>query len=984
VSNRSSRATATLTQLLTIVEHDSLIFWGFIPAGCFVAKQHLLLVDADNKSLRVMEVSLKKAGFSVTTAINGQDALEKVRISPPNLIISDTKMPEMDGFEFCRQVKADERFGQIPFVFLTNQKAVEYKVKGLELGVDDYLTKPIYIKEIVTRVKILLQKKEAQRLDRDKKEGKGFSGSLSDMGVVDLVQTFEIGRKSGTIHVQFNGKDAKVYFRDGKVIDAETGKFGAEAAFYRLLNASDGTFDIEFAPVDRPERIVASTQGLLMEGMRRLDEWGRMLEQIPPLESVFEVDYKLLAERLAEIPDEVNEVLRLFDGKRNIERVVDDCPFDDLVTLGIISKLYFEGIVGEPKKMETAPAEAEVDRWLQVASTQPPRVIPPPAAEIIPEVPASASAAVAAAASAALSQEAVAADSPPSSPPPAVINETSVPVASAPSEHVGENSSQWFAPPPQGPQTLTTTSTPANVIFFPPRHGATRSAPTETASDSVTHSDGVVPELPPPAPPPHMTEEAVIQAAVAAEDAADQTEEAHREEQEVSMDTESSWAPAPPWLAPPDRSHRAKLSEGSTPATAKSSSADGDVFFGASGAEPPPSSPLAILLRQRPAPPPPPEVKPIALEEAVEPVPEPKQIETTPPAKPISELFADVEEVPQAGSVPIFGGAAAEDAGEEVSDAAVVEERAPNATPDLPTEPAPPPPAPFPEEAIVRPRPVLWYLLAAAIAVGTCAVILVRATRTSHEEGTETAPSQEMKPNEATSAPPVSGVENAAQTENVPSETKPSESKPGEPAHTEGKPVETSPTEVVAVGEKPPEAKPAEAATGVEPKPLEAAKPESKPAPESKPVEVATPEQKPPPSATDETKPGHLPEPSAADLDQQYKRLLAMARSKESRNRPRDAAADYKKALAIKPESTEALLGAGIALVDVSAKEAVNFLDRGLAKDPHNARALVALGMAQQTLGKNSAAQTAYQKYLQLYPNGDYADEIRAILQNLK
>jgi CheY-like chemotaxis protein len=99
-----------------------------------VAKQHLLLVDGDPKSLRVMEVSLKKAGFSVTTAIHGKDALEKVQISPPDLVLADTKMPEMDGFELCKTLKSDERFKHIPYVFLTNQKAVEAKVKGWSSG----------------------------------------------------------------------------------------------------------------------------------------------------------------------------------------------------------------------------------------------------------------------------------------------------------------------------------------------------------------------------------------------------------------------------------------------------------------------------------------------------------------------------------------------------------------------------------------------------------------------------------------------------------------------------------------------------------------------------------------------------------------------------------------------------------------------------------------------------------------------------------
>src|SRR5262249_49402831 len=131
-----------------------------------MAKQHLLLVDGDAKSLRVMEVSLKKAGFSVTTASDGKDALQKIQISPPDLVLSDTRLAELDGFELCRRLKGDERLKQIPFVFLTSQKAVEFKVRGLEMGGEDYLTKPIYIKEIVTRAAMTLHKTKQRRFER--------------------------------------------------------------------------------------------------------------------------------------------------------------------------------------------------------------------------------------------------------------------------------------------------------------------------------------------------------------------------------------------------------------------------------------------------------------------------------------------------------------------------------------------------------------------------------------------------------------------------------------------------------------------------------------------------------------------------------------------------------------------------------------------------------------------------------------------------
>ncbi len=359
-----------------------------------MAKQHLLLVDSDAKSLRVMEVSLKKAGFQVTTAIHGKDALEKVQISPPDLVLSETRMPEMDGLELCKVLKSDERFRHIPFVFLTNQKAVESKVKGLEQGADDYLTKPIYIKEVVTRVRMILQKVEKDRSER-KETKNGFVGNLSDMGVVDLVQTFEIGRKTGIIKLE-GERAGVVYFKEGRVVDSELGRLRGENAFYRMLNTFEGKFEVSFVPIERPERIEVSTQGLLMEGMRRLDEWGRMLEQLPPLETIFELDYSQLSDRLAEIPDEVNGLLRLFDGRRNLSRVVDDSDFEDLAALGIISKLYFEGLikeVGAPSMEGDRPRKPGIEEWLNTgpAPTGGEAVGPPsvtPAGTLPPAVPA--------------------------------------------------------------------------------------------------------------------------------------------------------------------------------------------------------------------------------------------------------------------------------------------------------------------------------------------------------------------------------------------------------------------------------------------------------------------------------------------------------------------------------------------------------------------------------------------------------------------
>lgn len=311
-----------------------------------VAKQNILIVDADPESIKVLEVSLKKAGYSVTKAENGVAALEIMSYSIPDLIISDTKMHQMDGFELCTKLKENDEWAGIPFIFLTAEKSIEDKIRGLELGVDDYLTKPIFIREILARVALGIQRRQKERLE--KRETKSsFSGDLQEMGVVDLLQTIELGHKTGVIHLLKEDDNGEIFFKDGQVIDAKTARRSGGDAVYRMLVWSSGSFEIEFHNIEREQKIELSTQGLLMEGMRRLDEWGRLLEQLPPLSAVFDVDANVLEKRLGEIPDQVNTVLKHIDGKASLMEVVDRGTLGDLEALTVITKLYFEGLICE-------------------------------------------------------------------------------------------------------------------------------------------------------------------------------------------------------------------------------------------------------------------------------------------------------------------------------------------------------------------------------------------------------------------------------------------------------------------------------------------------------------------------------------------------------------------------------------------------------------------------------------------------------------
>lgn len=308
-----------------------------------MAKRNVLLVDPDPRHLRVMEVALRNAGFSVTPLADGAEAWARVSSEGFDLVIADTALPSLDGYELCRRLKADPRLEATPLLFVSGEEGVEHKVRGLELGADDYLTRPVYTRELVARARALVQKRERARAEAGGR--RRFYGSLGDMSVVDLIQTMARGRKSGTVHIERPGAHATLWFRDGALIDASTGRLQGEAAVYRALTWESGEFDIEFRAPARPAAITAPTQDVLMEGLGRLDDWSRLVEQLPPLSTIYEVDYDELAERLGELPDEANALLRLFDGRRSAIEAVDDAPLADLDALGVLSQLWFEGMI---------------------------------------------------------------------------------------------------------------------------------------------------------------------------------------------------------------------------------------------------------------------------------------------------------------------------------------------------------------------------------------------------------------------------------------------------------------------------------------------------------------------------------------------------------------------------------------------------------------------------------------------------------------
>lgn len=118
-------------------------------------KPIVLIVDDEPQILRVMRASLPARGFDVRTAPGGEEALDEIRKLPPDLIILDLMMPKMSGLEVCRRVR---EFSSVPIIVLSAKEAESDKVSALDLGADDYVTKPFGLDELLARIRAVLRR----------------------------------------------------------------------------------------------------------------------------------------------------------------------------------------------------------------------------------------------------------------------------------------------------------------------------------------------------------------------------------------------------------------------------------------------------------------------------------------------------------------------------------------------------------------------------------------------------------------------------------------------------------------------------------------------------------------------------------------------------------------------------------------------------------------------------------------------------------
>jgi DNA-binding response OmpR family regulator len=255
---------------------------------------HVLVADDDAWILRMVATVLEKRGYSVETAVDGEDALARALARPPDLLITDVMMPKLDGWALVRQLRAHQELAMLPVIFLTALSSEDDRIKGFRLGADDYVTKPFRFEELDLRVtKTLRRTQQTMQETREQLGGSGLRGDLSQVGLSSLLVLIEMERKTGLLQLRApQGPSAQILVREGKVVHARLDEadepVDAECVYY-LLTWGAGEFEFIACLVEGVDRVNVSTTHLLMEGARLIDEEGVPSRtasiSIPPLPS---------------------------------------------------------------------------------------------------------------------------------------------------------------------------------------------------------------------------------------------------------------------------------------------------------------------------------------------------------------------------------------------------------------------------------------------------------------------------------------------------------------------------------------------------------------------------------------------------------------------------------------------------------------------------------------------------------------------------
>jgi CheY-like chemotaxis protein len=189
--------------------------------------------------------------------------------------VSDYRMPGMDGRQLVEKLKSRSNTAGVAVILLATKTDISEKLSSHDHPADDFVEKPFFLKEATQRIKRVIDKIALEKMAKSTASDGVLRGNLTQMNVIDLVQSLEMGRKSCALTLTNDKDKCEMYFSEGQVTHAAYGTLTGDPAVFKVLRWTGGNFQVNFDGKTTQQTTTLNTQGLLMEGLRLLDEAQR-------------------------------------------------------------------------------------------------------------------------------------------------------------------------------------------------------------------------------------------------------------------------------------------------------------------------------------------------------------------------------------------------------------------------------------------------------------------------------------------------------------------------------------------------------------------------------------------------------------------------------------------------------------------------------------------------------------------------------------
>ncbi|MBN1541467.1 response regulator [candidate division KSB1 bacterium] len=291
--------------------------------------RRVTMIDSDKERCSSLIRVLRENGILCQVFPDGKTVLERIVSEKSNLIIIDHDPPSQNAPTILQQIRNNSNTRHLPVIITGHEPRLEDRLRILKMDIDDFVDRPYYPEEMAVRIEALLQENDVLQ-DSLRLLQHGFDGSLKEMSLADLLQTLELGCKSGRIDLRRGSQRGTVFIKEGKLIDAELGDLDPEKAFYYLMAWLDGFFQVILGPSERAAVLLARHSDLVSRGLRYYNRCRELSGQLPPLTSVMQADP---AAPVSDLSAAETEFFQLFVQPRSVESVFVDSGLSDWVAM---------------------------------------------------------------------------------------------------------------------------------------------------------------------------------------------------------------------------------------------------------------------------------------------------------------------------------------------------------------------------------------------------------------------------------------------------------------------------------------------------------------------------------------------------------------------------------------------------------------------------------------------------------------------------